>query len=158
MKIIHNFLDDTAFKEIQKIHFSNSFPWYLQNGVNHPGDGHNQFIHTFYKNEKISSDHFYILKPLIDKLKIKKLIRIKSNLLCKTKKIIEHGFHTDFNVKGIKTAILYLNTNNGHTIFKNKKIIESEENKIVIFDCRLNHSGTTCTNSNFRALININYT
>jgi len=158
MKIIHNFLEDNYFKEIVDLHFSPNFSWFLQNGVNNEKDGNSQLIHTFFKDGKANSFNFMTLSHILNKLKVNKLIRVKSNLIPKSSKIIRHGFHTDFNIKGIKTAILYLNTNNGYTVFKNNKKIKSEENKMIIFDCRLSHSGTTCTDKDFRALMNINYT
>ena len=158
MKTIENFLEKNYLQEIKDLHFSNNFPWFFQDGVNNKGDGSYQFTHVFYNNERPNSSNFINIAPLLNKLPIVKLIRVKSNLLIKSSKIIKHGFHTDFNIKGGKTAIFYLNTNNGYTIFKNNKKIKSEENKLVIFDCLLEHSGTTCTDTDFRALININYT
>ena len=56
------------------------------------------------------------------------------------------------------TAIFYVNTNNGKTIFKhNKEQISSRENRVVIFDGRLKHAGTTCTDAKNRIVINLNY-
>ena len=156
MKIIKNFLPKEEFYKIKETHFSNEFPWYLHDGVNHQGDGNYQFVHTFYRNGNKNSDHFKILTPLLNKLKIDKLLRVKSNLNFKTKKIIEHGFHKDFNLKEAITAVYYINTNNGYTLFKNKKIL-SEENTLISFKCSIKHSGSTCTNAPFRAVMNINY-
>ncbi len=58
------------------------------------------------------------------------------------------------------TAIFYINTNNGKTLIKeNNKIkeISSLENRVVIFDGRLKHAGTTCTDAKNRIVINLNY-
>ena len=56
------------------------------------------------------------------------------------------------------SAIFFINTNNGKTLFKNiDKEIISKENRIVIFDGRLEHTGTTCTDQRNRILINFNY-
>ena len=62
------------------------------------------------------------------------------------------------NNKKLKTAIYYVNTNNGYTKFKknNKKII-SEKNKLIIFDNDLEHTGSTCTDDRLRVVINFNY-
>lgn len=156
IKIINNFLPDEVFKKVQDFHFSVNFPWYLQNGVNTFNDGHHQFMHTFYVENKVNSDDFKIIEPVIEKLKVKKLIRAKSNLLCRTKKIIEHGFHIDFSSKDIRTAIFYLNNTNGYTLFKNRKI-PTIANTMVHFKCTIPHSGSTCTNVPFRVVLNINY-
>ena len=55
------------------------------------------------------------------------------------------------------TAIYYLNTNNGFTKFENGDKVNSVANRIVIFDSNLKHTGTSCTDSYARLLINFNY-
>ena len=86
------------------------------------------------------------------------LLRIKANLLYKTSKIIKHGYHTDFEPDlNNKTSIFYVNTNNGYTSFKNGRKVKSKENTLVEFDSKLEHSGTTCTDKEYRMIINFNY-
>ena len=154
---IKNFLDKDSFKDIEEIFFSypNYFPWYLGPGKSFEGDGHLQFVHLFFSNNKINSPDFTKLDPILKILKPKTLIRIKANLLSKTDKIIEHPYHID--CKDCKTAIFYINTNNGFTKFKNNKIIKSEKNKLIKFNSNLEHGGTTCTDTNVRIVINFNY-
>ena len=67
--------------------------------------------------------------------------------------------HADVNpnVKNCKVAIYYVNTNNGYTLFKNNKKVMSEKNKLVIFDANTEHASTTCTNQDYRIVINFNY-
>ena len=86
-------------------------------------------------------------------------MRAKFNLLQRTDTIIEHGFHTDIQnpSEEIKTAIFYLNTNNGYTKFKNGDIFESKENTLIMFDSQLEHCGTTCTDKKYRAVFNLNF-
>ena len=51
-----------------------------------------------------------------------------------------------------------LNTNNGYTIFKkNNKKIKSVQNKLIDFDGRLQHTGTSCTDAPYRMVINFVY-
>ena len=156
MKVINNFLKKEDLLKIQSTLLDNVFfPWYLQNGVSVIGDGF-QFTHVFY-NEKINSGYFDLLKPILDKLKIKKLLRIKANFSAKTHELIEYGHHVDY--KNCTTSIFYVNSNDGYTIFKkNNKIIKSEENKFISFNSNLMHAGTTCTDQNYRVVINFNYT
>ena len=60
--------------------------------------------------------------------------------------------------KKFKTAILYINTNDGYTRFKKKnKKIKSEENKLIDFNGRLSHTGTSCTDAPYRMVINFVY-
>ena len=160
MKIINNFLEKEDLSKIKSTLLNDVyFPWYLQNGVSYNEDGNIQFTHVFY-NERINTteQNFFLLKPILDKLKIKKLLRIKANLVLKTHKLIQHDYHVDYPDIVCTTAIFYINTNNGYTIFKkNNKIIKSEENKFVFFKSNLEHAGTTCTDENLRAVINFNY-
>jgi hypothetical protein len=77
----------------------------------------------------------------------------------KEKKIKKNQFHTDVKDPQLdcKTAILYFNTNNGKTVFKNKKEIKSVANKLVLFPTKLEHTGTTHTNTKYRLVLNLNY-
>ena len=104
------------------------------------------------------SNFFDWMKPILDNnlLNIKFLLRIKANLYLRTKERIVHGYHTDYPFK-CKSAIYYVNSNDGSTKFKNGQEIESVENRMIIFDGALKHTGTTCTNKKIRMCINFNY-
>ena len=156
MKVINNFINKEKFKILKNKIFNVYFPWYIQNGVNKEKDGFFQFTHGFVFNEKLNSNNIDILNIVTEKLKPKKIIGAKLNLLTKTKKIIEHGFHVDVNIS-CNTGILYINNNNGYTKFKNNKIIKSEENKFVFFKSNIEHTGTSCTDEDYRVVLNINY-
>jgi hypothetical protein len=158
MKIINNFIENKKFKVLQENITDLYFPWYLQNGVNYNNDGHYQLTHNFISDEKTVSEFIIILKPILNILEAKKLIRVKLNLLTKTEKIIEHGFHIDTDA-GVNcfTGILYLNTNNGYTKFKDNTIINSEENKFIEFNSTTEHTGSSCTDKNYRIVLNLNY-
>ena len=158
MKIINNFIENKKFEILQENITGVHFPWYLQNGVNYNKDGYFQFTHNFIINEKTVSDFIIILKPIFNILEAKKLIRVKLNLLNKTEKIIEHGFHIDTDA-GINctTGILYLNTNNGYTKFKDNTVISSEENKFIEFNSNTEHTGSSCTDKDYRIVLNLNY-
>jgi hypothetical protein len=155
MNIQKNILQKNIFNEIKNLFFNSYFGWYYQNCVNDENDNHLQFCHTFFDNNKINSDYFVNISPIIDFINPEKLIRVKANLLPKTEKIIEHGFHTDF--KDCMTSVYYINTNNGYTKLIDETIITSEENKLVTFDSNTKHTGSTCTDENVRIVLNINY-
>lgn len=161
MNIINNFLPISDFENLKKnILYNDSFPWYFNDGVNTDYDGHFQFTHTFYKDHRIYSNLFDFINPILLKLEINSLLRIKANLTTKSEKIIEHGFHSDFKFKKniiCTTAIYYLNNNNGYTKFKDGTKILSEENKLIYFNSDLEHLGTNCTDQNSRVVINLNY-
>jgi hypothetical protein len=156
VKIINNCLTRIDFLNIKETIYSNNFSWYLNFGVNYIGDGKTQLTHTFYNNYVSNSVFFENLIPIIKTINPLALIRIKANLLLKTDKIIKHGFHTDQNYNS-STAIFYINSNNGYTEFENGQKIYSEENKLVIFDNFIKHTGTTCTDQNERIVLNFNF-
>jgi hypothetical protein len=156
MKVVNNFIENKKFTILKENITSVYFPWYLQNGVNYNNDGNYQLTHNFISNEKIVSNFITILEPVFDVLKTKKLIRVKLNLLNKTEKIIEHGFHIDTEIN-CTTGILYLNTNDGYTKFKDNTIINSEENKFIEFNSNTEHTGSSCTDKNYRIVLNLNY-
>jgi hypothetical protein len=60
-------------------------------------------------------------------------------------------------LKNAKTAVFYCDTNNGFTKLINGDVIKSIENKILIFDAEIMHTGTTCTDKPRRTVINFNY-
>jgi hypothetical protein len=157
MKIINNCLNKEEIVNLKNLMMNNIFPWYITWGIVSSDKKNYQFTHNFYKNYEVKSNYFYLLNPILKKLNIASIIRIKANLLTKTDKIIKHGFHVDHDIKNAKTAIFYVNTNNGFTEFKSKKISKSQENKLISFNSDLEHTGTSCTDEIFRIVINFNY-
>ena len=166
MKVYRNMLPTKEFKDLTNNLINANFPWYYNKGVVYehedgtPEDKKNfQFTHSFYMNDVINSDHFKILIPLIKIINPLTIVRIKANLLTRTSKIIEHGYHTDYdeNSHKLTTGIFYLNTNNGYTKFKNKKVVKSEANKYIEFKGEESHTGSTCTDENIMVVINFNY-
>jgi hypothetical protein len=161
MQIIDNFLTDKEFFKIKLIFMGAEFPWFYNDGVVGKSDKDYQFTHTLYKNCRPHSSFFDMMFPILYSLKVLSLVRVKANLLPKTNKIIEHEFHTDqpmTNNNKLKTAVFYINSNNGYTKFEqsNEKI-NSVENRIVTFNNNLKHSGSTCTDERIRVVVNINY-
>jgi hypothetical protein len=161
MNIIDNFLPKKEFELIKSTLLGSSFPWYYNDFILERGteDCHKvynyQLTHSFFSDNK-PSDFFYLVNPLIKKLKITSLLRIKSNLSPRADRHIIQGMHTDYNIK-CKTSIFYINTNNGYTLLENGKKVKSVQNRIVTFDSSLLHSSVTCTNEKVRCVINLNY-
>ena len=56
-----------------------------------------------------------------------------------------------------KTAIFYLNTNNGYTLFEDSKKVDCVENRIAIFDSNKRHTGVTTTDTQSKVVLNINW-
>ena len=158
MNIYNNFLSKKNFKKLKDEMMGHNFPWYFKDGINKIPDKNFQFCFIFINGEgkiNCSDKMMDLLKPVLSKLKYKKINKIKANLLTKDINITEHGMHID-QYEG-KTGILYINKCNGYTKFENGKKIKSEENKFVEFNSTLKHTGSSCTDKKRRVVINFNY-
>ena len=159
MEVIDNFLQEDDFLDLQSLLLGEYFPWYYNDYVlTTPSNFTSlnyQFIHLFYK-DGIKSPLYLSVEPFITKLKVKDLFRIKANLNLKTLNHEYGGYHFDPYMKG-KIGVYYVNDNNGWTQFKNGDIVNSIQNRMVIFDPRLEHSSVTCTDKKRRLVINFNY-
>ena len=165
--IIDNFLPSNEFKPLQDMMMGHHLAWYYSDGTityDNP-KGSFQFSTGFYEKgsphiicniELLSEKIKCCLDRLMEIEKVEKLYRIKANLNPKTLFHRGLGYHTDGFENG-KTAILYVNTNNGWTHIKKCGKIKCVANRIVIFDCRHEHQGYTCTDQKARFLINFNY-
>ena len=159
MEIIDNFLDPYNFRSLQKSMMGKLFPWYTDASSSVSGEHRNDgtyFTHMFYFDKPLS-DHSILLTYLIHKIPYdpNKLKRIKGNLYPPSQRRVYHGWHRDYEPPH-QGCIFYINTNNGYTIFKNKKV-KSVENRLVLFDPSILHRSTTCTDAPSRININFNY-
>lgn len=162
MKIIDNALDKNCFTSLKNAILSEEFPWHYAKVVEPhqllcDETYNSQFYHFFYDSYKPVSSYIDLLNPILNILKPKALIRIKANMILKTFQIMEHGYHTDQPFDDFKTAIYYVNSNDGCTKFKNGNFVQSVENRLIEFDGSALHTGTTCTDECFRVVINFNY-
>lgn len=156
MKVIKNFLEEREFHKLKNSMLNPWFPWFHQDGTTYVSDGTYQLTHTYCTHGTTNSPHVNKLDYLLDKLNVDKLERAKVNYQYRERGITVQNYHIDF--PNITTAILYMNTNNGYTKFKNGDISPSVENTLVMFDSNLEHAGTTCTDAPFRVVLNLNFT
>tara|TARA_Y100001938_G_C7906122_1_gene337136 strand:- start:43 stop:600 length:558 start_codon:yes stop_codon:yes gene_type:complete len=181
MKIIDNFLNKNDFLKIQDAFLSERCKWewadVIKNDEINNSSYNFQFVHELYLPflvieedrdlKEIFKEAWLLkqtpipeedeIKPLLKALKTSAIIKSKVNLTTRTPTLIEHGFHVDHPFPNAKTAVFYLNTCDGYTLFKNGDKVESIENRVVIFDSDLLHTGTTVTNKSRRVVVNINY-
>lgn len=158
MKIFKNFLNKEDFKKIQSVIMGEYMPWYYSDGVNEDEDMHDQFVFIFVAPGGVvncTKPMLDLINPILSKIKGKKINKIKANLLLKTKKITQHGFHID-QTEGT-TGIFYLNNCNGYTKFQTGEKIKSIENTYVEFNSTIKHTGTSCTDEKRRIVLNFNY-
>ena len=106
MKITDNFLEKSEFENINKAFHLSNFPWYFMPFKVHEGDENYQFYHLFLAKGKVLSKHFDILHPVLKKLGVKEIIRIKANLTLKQKEHIKSDMHIDF---GNSTGYISIN-------------------------------------------------
>jgi hypothetical protein len=169
IKVIDNFLSKEIFEGLKQI-FNNEIPWTFsdildENNLICDQKYNYQYVHSVYIKQEPVSRYFDNVIPLLTKLDARALVRCKVNSISREEEIMVHGFHTDMRyseddptrLDGMKTAILYLNTNNGFTVFEDETKIESVANRCVIFPAHYKHSGTTCTDVIRRLAINVVY-
>ena len=160
MKVIKNYLDKDYFNKLKSafVEENAKLPFYLQHTVAYKADEKNlkhfYFIHIFF-DKSIQSNHYTLLEPLLEKIGIKALIRVKLNLYPRTDTILHHYPHKDADFKH-HALILSLNTCDGGTRI-GEKFIPSIENQAFFFDPSIPHNSTTCTNQQARINLNINY-
>ena len=159
MRIIDNFLKEDDFIRIQSLMLSDKFTWNFSivDERSYDIDDYH-FSHVFNPEDNF----FGLTIPFIDKIQehsdVRKIIKIKANLQPRTNKNIIQSFHTDFPIDWKnKTAVYYLNTCNGYTLFADETKVESIANRFVMFDGHLEHTGVTCTDEPARFVINFNW-
>ena len=181
--IIDNFLSKEDFDRISNSIISPEWPWTCGPSISASGYGmkeedidieerfDRQLVNVIYntsrprqrfKSQDLISEEYRLLMPIFKKLSLssKNLERVKVNLsLCKERTMCS-GYHVDATPnsdgKGM-TAVYYLNTNNGKTIFKNGHECESVENRIVIFPNTWYHKPQYQTDTAVRVVINLNW-
>jgi len=172
--VIDNFLDEKYFDNLvtlftDKEEIGNTvLPWYLACGRAvtfsknsaefRPSNTDKLFYmyHMLYNHYVPQSPHYNSLIPLLEKLEVDSLLRIKANLFPSTEILHEHQPHPDYNFSH-SGALLSLNTCDGYTKLKDGTKVNSVANRILIFDAGEEHQATTTTNDFARINININY-
>ena len=160
MKVIDNFLSPQEFAPIKQYMMSADFPWYYNETVDYIDENTNkfQFVHNFIQLEEGQiSNSLRALSPLLNKLDMRHLLKLKANCNPRGDGSNIGNYHIDVGVPTALTAVYYINTNNGGTEFKNGEFVKSLENRIVIFDSAMAHRGVSCTDAKVRVLTNINY-
>ena len=96
-------------------------------------------------------------KELWQNLGVDLLLTCKANLTTRVEKPTITGYHNDVTVPGATTAVLYINSNNGATIFENGKEYQSVANRCVMFPSSIKHASKSHTDTKRRVVLNINY-
>lgn len=164
MRIIDNYLAPDAFRALSTAIMSPLFPWeksqILKEPPAHfPPECNLQYVHGFYlQNAKrvYRSRQLGLIQPLLADINPRRLIKAKVNLTHRQTAQVAYAFHQDTQQPGATTAVLYLNTNNGYTLFEDGRKADSVANRMVFFDAALAHSGVHCTDTDKRLVLNLN--
>ena len=154
MNIVYDVLDQESLYCIQQTLYSDRFPW-IHTQTNQQGL-HSYYVHEFRDVNGITSPYDFLIHPLLNILQPKAIIRVKANKYTNTPTIQEHEYHQDYPYQH-KSAIFYVNTNNGQTQFIDGASVDSVENSILHFDSSIQHRSTSVTDEAHRININFNY-
>lgn len=168
LKIFDNWLSEKYFNQIKSVVLDSKFNWNFNDVSVYASDrefddpNEYQFTHVIYANSRPMSESYDLFSQLFFKLGAVVLLKAKLNLNPSTKEIREKYFHIDIpslytKDVGYKTGIFYINTNNGYTKFKTGEVVESMENRFIIFDGYEPHCGSTCTDQKCRVVLNVNW-
>ena len=161
-----DYIINTFFSKKEELNNKNLFQWgYCKGIVRDPEKGptgyeehdwmYNGVLYSSEDNGLEFNKHYHIVKPLLNKLDIKKLFIVRANLLVPTKEHIYHEFHTDRTTPH-KVALFYVTNNNGWTVLKDTAKVECVKNRMLLFDGLIEHHSVSSTDD-VRCVININY-
>ena len=138
-KVIDNFLDEKYFDSL--VSLLEEIPWFFQKDIaydNVAEDNLFYMIHEFYGKHQPLSSSYEKLFPLLEKLEVRCLLRVKANLFPHTEKLYEHQMHEDDNFSH-SGGLLSLNTCDGYTKLEDGTKINSVANRILLFDSSKKH-------------------
>jgi hypothetical protein len=182
IRVIENFAPLLLQNDLEQLLTAQNFPWYYnanttiggkdvfhdKNTVDTP-----QFIHNFYTNKRVTSEHYKALLPLLyflpsDISTFAEIVRCKANLTIPTG--AETGTyntpHTDIDINGCVSIIYYVHDADGDTVFFEEApekfqgtltktmSVTPKKGTVVIFDSRIIHAKSLQVKSPTRAVIN----
>ena len=163
IKITDNFLDTDTFNTLSNELLMPSFPWYASSidAKDHEGNAlrNMQLVHYFYENN-VAMDGCQMLFPVMQKIDPLAVLRIKANLTLQHDTQLKHDLHIDITNASnpfLMTSILYMNTNNGYTMFEDGTKIDSVANRMLFFDASKLHNSSTTSDAPGRFNINLNF-
>ena len=177
-EVIDDVLVESDLRAIQReLMWNDMFPWYFTDEVVRKGEKtiHDGWYgyHIFYEARDMESENYrnrltlnyvnissftHILRPVVDVLKPRALVRIKGNFYARTTEVDEAERHHDLaDDPPHQGAIFFVNTNNGFTRLEDGEKIMSVENRLLLFDASQQHNSTTCSDEKGRFNVNFNY-
>ena len=160
IKIIDDFLPEEEFLNIKNLMESREFTWYFFRYQIFIGDNKGQHVHVFFKHGQRNSEYLEMWNNFMRKIEATKCYRIKANMTLKSSSQIadDTEWHIDDQGDALKTAVFYINTNDGYTELESGVRVGSVANRACIFDSTLKHRGVGHTSpDHHRIVVNFNY-
>lgn len=175
MNVIDDFLPPSLHNIVKEEVLGGSFPWFFRHTVAYSDKDlpHNfQFTHSFYRDDRVNSDWYRVVEPMMFileeklKIKLKQINRIKANLTTQNPLLDPKvNIHQDLPTKECgenkyMTLLYYVNDSDGDTLFSDEtkqNIIDRvtpKENRAVWFDSRLWHASSPPVENKRRVVIN----
>ena len=162
MQVTEDFLQQEYYEHLYNIITDTQFPWMYQKRVaNHsenPEDNlnHYYFVHSLFYEYKIESPLYDEFLYLFKSLNVHFLHRARVLMFVNQGEQYIHDTHIDHK-EHCKTALIYMNSNNGFTQFEDGERVESIENRLLVFDGSIPHSSSTATDTKERLLLSVTY-
>lgn len=154
---IKNFIHPTPFSSIRDTINGDTFFWFYNEYINTKPCEYYKFTNEIIKDSNITSNFFinyvHMIKPVLEKLQLKKLHSVRFNLFVKNNKPQKHIINN--HKKKSKVAILFTNTSDGGLEI-DKNFIESTENTLVFFN-NMQYKIITPTKNKIFTYVVINY-
>jgi len=165
--VTDNFLPFPEAKFVQEQLLSPAWPWFFQDSVDYADESDeitkSQFCYQLYRNHSWQGAGEAVVSRFLRHIRPLTLVRVKANLQVRTETKQKNSFHIDLADPDFQpyphllTAIYYVNTNDGVTLFEDGTEVESVANRMVVFPSAMRHTGTTCTDAKRRVVVNFVY-
>ena len=162
MQVTEDFLQEEYYDHLNEIITSTQFPWMFQKRVANIGEdpeedlNHYYFVHSLFFQNKVESPLYDDFLYLFQSLNVQFLHRARVLMFVNQGEQYVHDRHVD-HTTNCKTALIYMNTNDGFTDFETGERVESVKNQLLLFDGSIPHSSSTPTNTKERLLLSVTY-
>lgn len=176
IKIIDHFISKSCLKDLQDYYLSQICDWHYNDQLTSNSSleqlgSVGLVIKLHWNNNFILSQTGILTRFLILAAKDKveeitkishSILRARADMTLYNPTNYRHELHTDYDEEHI-TCIFYLNTSDGNTLLYDRKgeellaEVEPIENRLLIFDGLLQHTGHSPSNHKSRVLINMNF-
>lgn len=158
-QILNNFIEDPlAFKSIKDTITGETFYWFYKDFVNYrPCEGF-KFTTEIIKDSNLTQhifiNYLHMVKPLLEKIKHKKLHSVKFNLFTRTSKAEKYSI--THHKKDTRVALLFVNESSGG-IEINTDFIAPKENQLLSFNSDIPYKIVSPTKEKIFTYVTVNY-